>query len=499
MTAWLAARSTPLVQAACAAGLLLISGAVAARSGDPATAFLVMAVALAGAALLLVVPQIDPAVPITAAIVLSVFSSNWAKMGIPLGLDRPLMLVGLAAVAVRALPDARRREIPILRPVHLLLALVAAFAVASAAVTGTLLEREPMFALLDKLGVLSFALFFLAPLIFGTARQRNMLLAGLSGLGAYLGVLAILESLELTGLIYPRYIADPLQGIHFGRARGPFLEAAANGLAMYVCTVAACVALATWRSRRARVAAGVVVALCALGMLLTLTRQIWLGAAVATFVAMLCTARLRRYTLPALAAGAIFVLVALAAVPGLRENASGRARSERPIWDRLNSNRAAVDMVLARPLLGFGWYSWRDESANYYTQADDYPVTTVGRPHNVVLSNAVELGIPATLLWLAALALAVGGAALKRAPPDLEPWRIGMIAIFINWLVISNFTPLAYAFPNYIVWLWAGIVLSGSLRPGAFARYSGRAASIRSRTSASRSASNLRASSFRRA
>ena len=316
-----------------------------------------------------------------------------------------------------------------------------------------------------------------------------MLLAGLTGLGAYLGVLAILESLELTALIFPRYIADPLEGVHFGRARGPFVEAAANGLAMHVCGVAAAVGLATWRSRRARVAAGVVVALCALGLLLTLTRQIWLGATVATFVAMLCTRRLRRYALPAVVAAAVLVVVALAAVPGLRDSASGRASDERPIWDRLNSNRAAVDMVLDRPLLGFGWYSWREHSADYYTQADDYPVTTVGRPHNVVLSNAVELGIPATLLWLAALALAVGGAALSRAPPELEPWRIGMIAIFINWFVISNFTPLAYAFPNYIVWLWAGVVLSGSLRPGAFARYTGAAASMRSRTSASRAVS----------
>jgi O-antigen ligase len=115
-------------------------------------------------------------------------------------------------------------------------------------------------------------------------------------------------------------------------------------------------------------------------------------------------------------------------------------------------------MIRDRPMTGFGWFRFGSESGPYYTLAPTYPLVTVGsRVHNVFLSNGVELGVPVTLAWLGALLAAAGGTIRRRIAPELDPWRIGMIGIAVSWLVVSNFTPLGYPFPNHLLWLWAGV------------------------------------------
>src|SRR5205807_10391736 len=127
--------------------------------------------------------------------------------------------------------------------------------------------------------------------------------------------------------------------------------------------------------------------LCAAGLVFTLTRQVWLGAALGTMVAMLCDRRLRRW-LPGAAVGAVvLVLLALAFVPGLQANISSRANDQSSVWDRLNSDAAALRMIGARPALGFGWGEFGKESTAYYRLAATYPLTSITVAHNTALSN----------------------------------------------------------------------------------------------------------------
>src|SRR5207247_1126468 len=92
------------------------------------------------------------------------------------------------------------------------------------------------------------------------------------------------------------------------------------------------------------------------------------------------------------------------------------------------------------------------------------PVTGIGlNVHNVFLAYMVELGLIGFVLWTAAFVMAIGGAVTFRGPPELAPWRVGLIAIAIDWLVVANFVPLTLAFPNMILWLWAGIVMGPRL------------------------------------
>ena len=61
------------------------------------------------------------------------------------------------------------------------------------------------------------------------------------------------------------------------------------------------------------------------------------------------------------------------------------------------------------------------------------------------------------MLWGAALFYAIGAAIFRRGPPELRWWRVGLIAIAVQWFVVANFVPLGYALPNALLWLWAGV------------------------------------------
>lgn len=428
-----------------------------------------VAVTAAVAATVVAALWVDPALIICGGVALSVFSGNWQHIGLPGGMDHVVLTAGILALLLRAVrrPDKVRVE---LRPLHLALAVLSLYAIGSALWAGTLLDHESFFSLADKLGVVPFALFFVAPAAFRTERQRLYLLATLVALGAYLGVIAVLEVTGPEALVIPHYITDPNVGIHADRARGPFVEAGANGLALFICGVAGAIGLRMFRSNWARVAAGSVALLSAVGVVLTLTRQVWLAAAAGTIVALAFAPSLRRY-LPLAVAGLVTVaLGTLFFVPDLSKKADERAGDKSPVWDRLNSDKAAAQMVEQRPLLGFGWGTFGARSPDYYRVAKDYPLTAVSSVHNVFLSNAAELGLLGALLWLGASLVAFLGPMRGRAPPGLELWRAGLVAVVVAWVVQANFTPLSYAFPNSMLWLWAGVASVGLASSPARAR-----------------------------
>jgi putative inorganic carbon (hco3(-)) transporter len=391
------------------------------------------------------------------AIAAEIFSGNWGVLGAPAALDRVLLVLGLVALVLGGLRAVSDRTLR-LRPLHIVLLVAATFATASSIAANTFDVSSARFALLDRFGLVPFLMFCLAPLVFGSARQRRFLLGVLIAVGAYVGIVNFFEGVGLNGLIVPHYIVDPNVGLHFGRARGPFVEAAADGLSLYMCAVAAAIGLTVWRKPWIRFVCGAVIVLGALGILFTLTRAVWIGSVAGTLAAMVAMPRARRYIVPALVVGAIGVIAALALVPGLSAKADDRINQESPVWDRYNTNNAAVRMVEARPIFGFGWQTFVDKGPEFMRQADSYPLTGAGlEVHNVFLSHLAELGLVGTALWCVALFGAVGGAIVRRGPPELYPWRMGLLAVFVCFLIVGNLGPLSYPFPNLLLWTWAGI------------------------------------------
>jgi O-antigen ligase len=398
-----------------------------------------------------------PSVLVSALLVAEAFNPHLELPVVGVGPDRFLLAATAVAVAVQwraGLVALRVRS----RAVHGVLAAAAAYVALNAAVAGTL-TGDGFFALLDRFGVVPFAAFAAAPLLFPTRRDRDILLGTLVGLGAYLAVVAWGETLGIPALVQPAWIGDPEIGIHFGRARGPFLEAVANGMALFACAVASAVARRTWSSPDARRAATVAGVLCLSGTVLTLTRSIWLATAVAAIVALAAERRTRRLVVPAAGLAGAAVVLLLLAVPGLGDRAEERSQAQLPLWDRLNSNAAALSAVEHNPLFGIGWQRFREDGDAYYRQADERPLTTADiEVHNVPLSHATELGLVGLALWASAAAAAIGGAVLRRPTDELRPWRQALVALAVHWAVVAAVGPLSYPFPNLLLWLWAGVV-----------------------------------------
>jgi O-antigen ligase len=397
-----------------------------------------MVVGLVGASYL--ATFVTPALLISVGLAMSMFSGQASHIGLPISPDRIFVAAGLGSLAF-GLPGVERDRAITWRPLHAVLAVVAAIGTLSALSAGTLTTELGFFSLLDRLGLVPFIVFALAPLIYGKAKDRNTLLVVLVVTGAYLGVTALLEGTKNGAWAIPRYIDDPAVGSAYGRARGPFVEPGAFGMAMYGCAVAWAVSL-----------------LCLIGTAFTLTRAVWLATVVASVIALLTNSRTRRVLLPVAIGATVVLVAALAFVPGFADKVSERQSEQSPLWDRYNTNHAAIEMVKTHPLTGVGWNTFEEEAPSYMHISKDYPLTGIGIPvHNVPLSHAAELGLIGAALWLLGLAGAMFAAIFRPGIEELEPWRLGMVALFIHWAIVASFAPLGYAFPNLLLWTWAGI------------------------------------------
>ena len=395
----------------------------------------------------------------TFAIVSAPFAGNWQQLGIPgpLAPERLLLAAGILTVVLRG-PAMRDRPQLRFEAAHWALLATAVYATASAFFSDTLFERAPGIQLVETFGIFPFLVFTLAPVVFPTARERAVLLTGLVAFGAYLSVTTLLEMTGPSSLVFPSYIADPDYGIHFGYGRGPFADAVANGFGLFSCALACFVAMRLWRSSFWRGIAAVVAVLCLVGTLLTLERSVWISTVAGSLALLLAAGRARRALLPVAGLGAVAIVAALLLIPGLSDKATERSDNRHTVWDRKNLAHTATNIIGDRPLLGVGWARYVETSEPYLQQSPDYPLTATNEPqHSVVLTYAVELGLIGAGLWVLCLLLGVGGALMSRGPPDLEPWRIALFALFVFFAIEESFVPPT-VFQNLCLWLWAGVV-----------------------------------------
>lgn len=422
----------------------------------------------------------DPAITLSVGFFLTPFAGNWGYVGFPHGIDptRIMLTFGIFQVIVRS-PAVRRRPPFRIRIEHWLMLLALLYVAASAIVAHTFFSQAPFFELYDIFGVMPFATFLVAPYVFRTARQREYLLVTMVLLGAYLSLTTVFAAVHLNALVFPRYILNPSLGIHYGRGRGPFLEAVENGLALAVCALACAIATVRWApGSRRRQAAVVVGLLCIVGAFLSLERSVWIAGFLGLTIAMASSTQLRRHLIPILVSLVLVGGLAFVGSPSLRAKISSRVSQQSSIWDRNNLNTAGLNMVEAKPLTGFGWQTFQANSELYFTRNPDYPLTaTREKISNFPLGYAAELGIPGVTLWMLVLVVGVGRALMARhGPPEQELWRIGLIGVSVMFVIIAVFVP-PNLFPNLTIWLWAGVVLGASESPGGAARIQWRASS----------------------
>jgi len=409
-------------------------------------------------------PGAAPAEPLyvwlfLAALAFTVFSGHTGLMGLPLSPDRPL----LAFAVLLLLLDPERERLR-WRSFYVVAAVTILWTTLSWVSSGALTDSLKFFALFDRVAM-PLAMFPLGALIFATEHRRELLLRTVALLGIYLGFTGLFEYLRVGALVWPGYImANPGTSTEI-RAGGPWLFPEPLGLVANLAVFASGLLVRTTKSLLWRVVGvlGLVGGLVA--SLVSMVRSVWLALIVAGLVLGLIVPRLRRWLPLLLVASAVLIAAVLVLSPEFRDVLVARITTERSVYDRQNTNEAALRIVAQLPLFGIGWGEFVNQSLLWVRQADTYPMTTVNiEIHNVFLSRAAETGILGALLW--ALCFATGpllGLLSTPRTASARHWKLLGLAAFFIWFLPSLSSPNPYTTPNYLFWLVWGIAARGIL------------------------------------
>ncbi|HME35319.1 MAG TPA: O-antigen ligase family protein [Candidatus Sulfotelmatobacter sp.] len=328
---------------------------------------------------------------------------------------------------------------------------------ALASVLGQPFDNETWSLLASKF-IVPFALFHLAGLVFTTERRfRHFEVFALVVL-AYLSFTAIAFLAGANSLIFPRFILDESLGFHADRARGPLLQAVANGVSLNLLGL---LALHAYRRGSVRgVKALVVLASLPIAILATMTRAVWLSFA-GTVLALIFLSKNRTLRL------ACVGLVLMAGVGLLVVLSSHQASGA--LSDRLEERgpvdyRAAVyaggwDMFLERPLTGWGFHQMPGELPRHVSGYFE----KVLYPHNTYLELLVEHGVVglALYVWLMWEMWRLGRGAIpadeKRGFLDAQFHRIWPILLAVYW-GNAAMVVMSYQFVNGLLFTMAGML-----------------------------------------
>lgn len=394
-----------------------------------------------------------------AALVFTMFSGHTGLMGLPLSPDRPLF----AFAALLLLFDPRRDRLR-WRSFYAVAAATILWTTLSWVSSGSLTDSLKFFALFDRV-VMPLAMFVLGALMFTTPHRRELLLRTVALMGIYVGFTAFFQYLGIGALVFPGYIMEFANIGTETRPGGPWLFPEPVGLVSALAVFLSGLLVWTTRSRLWRIVGVVGVVGGVLGSVFCMVRSVWLALIVASLALGLIAPRLRR-KLPLILGAALLVGAAILVVsPEFRDVLITRLTTERSVYDRQNTNEAALRIVAQLPLFGIGWGEFVNQSLLWVRQADTYPMTTVNiEVHNVFLSRAAETGILGALAW--ALCFVTGpllGLLAKPRTASARYWKLAGLAAFFVWFLPSMSSPNPYPTPNYLIWLIWGIAARGIL------------------------------------
>ena len=311
-----------------------------------------------------------------------------------------------------------------------------------------------------------FVLFHLAAYIFNDERSlRRFETFSLIVLG-YLSLTAIFFLIDARQLIFPRYILDEGLGYHVDRARGPFLQAVANGVTLNLLGL---IALNAFRRKRLRgVLALLFLIALPLAIAATKTRAVWLSFAGSILVLLFFSpsVRLRRPCLCFVLAGCIG-LAAVVTFSGSGTSLSDRLEERGPVMFRMAVYQAGWEMFLEKPLAGWGATGMQAELSKRISDFHQEQFFF----HNTYLEIVVQYGFVGLLLyaWIVVGLFRLGrGRHEPRCSNDgsfldlqfRRLWPLLLGVYFLNGM----FVVMNYQFVNAFLFTLAGLLVAQNRR-----------------------------------
>ena len=306
--------------------------------------------------------------------------------------------------------------------------------------------------------IVPFTLFHLAGLVFteeGAFQQFEIFVVIVL---AYLSATSIAFLLGIRWLIFPRFILDESLGFHADRARGPLLQAVANGVSLNMLAV---LAVHTYRRGHARGLKMVfLLASVPLAILATMTRAVWLSFS-GTVLALIFLSKNRVLRFWAVAS-VVVVLSGLAIVMSFTDlgaSLSERVEERGPVDYRKAVYAGGWEMFLQRPLTGWGFHEMPSELPRHVVGYDE----KVLYPHNTYLELLVEHGILGLVLyvWLMRELWNLRRGAIPSGERtgflDTHFHRLWPILLAVYW-VNAAVVVMSYQFVNGLLFTMAGML-----------------------------------------
>ena len=317
--------------------------------------------------------------------------------------------------------------------------------------------REPfdaqIWSIIASKYIVPFALFHLAVLVFREAPQRRHFEIFVILALAYLVFIAIAFLADAHSLIFPRFILDESLGFHPDRARGPFLQAVANGVSLNILGI-----LLLALPQRRKTIVSLLWMVLPLAVLATMTRAVWISFAVSTVVLGFLLVERRLQALCALlaVAGLIIGLTIGLGNTSLKTALGDRTGERGPVEARLAVYNAGWAMFRERPFTGWAAGGMYAELAR---RMEGYHLRTF-YVHNTYLALLVEFGVPGLVLYCI-LFFNLFRLSRRGAPGESGPvaslrkvWAIMLSVYLFN----AFFVDMAYQFVIGLVFTVAGML-----------------------------------------
>lgn len=324
-------------------------------------------------------------------------------------------------------------------------------------------DREAWSVLAAKY-LVPFAMFHLAGIVFTDEKRLHLFESFSLIILGYLSFIAIAFLAGAHFLVFPRFILDTNLGYHVDRARGPFLQAVANGVSLNLLALLALHAYPRGRIRGLR--AVVLLGSVPIAILATMTRAVWLSFA-GTLAALIVLSRhraLRRAGLVLTVTAAVGSAIVFSSSE-LSCSVINRLTENEPVEFRAAVYAGGWQMFLDRPLTGWGFHQMPLHLPGYVSEYHDQLLY----PHNTYLEVLVENGLVglALYLWLMWEMWRLSrGAILANEDAgflDRDFHRIWPILLAVYWLNAAVVV-MSYQFVNALLFTMAGMLAAQNQR-----------------------------------
>lgn len=316
---------------------------------------------------------------------------------------------------------------------------------------------EDTWGLLAAKYLFPFTLFHLARMVFTSEREIRHFEVLALGVLAYLSFTAIAFLVGAHALVFPKFILDSNLGYHAERARGPFLQAVANGVSL---NMLALLVLHAYRRGRLRgLKTLVVLASVPIAILATMTRAVWLSFAASLLAVLFFSRNVRlRLAFIALLAIAVAGFGLVMSMTHLSDVLGDRVEETGPVEYRKAVYAGGWQMFLDRPITGWGFHQMPAYLPKYVSEFRG----KVLYPHNTYLEILVENGLLGLSLyvWLMLELWRLGRAIpghQARGLLDAEFHRWWPVLLGVYW-VNAAVVVMSYQFVNGILFSVAGML-----------------------------------------